>query len=176
MTATGTLPRSASPPQPDAAVPRDAQELLRDLLGMLALRRTPQHVKIASRPDAAAGEELTYFLPPLWTAAMVESEYGRLSGYSTTQLPQTTGTEHKGLTVFEEGRQYFEEQKASLLQQFGGKYIAIIDNKVVDSDLDFGQLATRVYRQFGYKAIYMPFVCEKPRVLRIPSPRIVRRR
>jgi hypothetical protein len=62
--------------------------------------------------------------------------------------------------------------KGKLLEAYKGKYIAILNNKVIGSDKDFSKLAQRVYRKFGYQTIYMPFVEKKEEVIRIPAPRI----
>lgn len=156
----------------DVGVLGDGQKLLGDLLAMPGVWRASPHVKIRAGSDASAEEGLTYPPPSLPTAATAPSEYGAVSRESTTELPEIAAGE-KELSVFEEARRYFEERKQSLLEQFGGRYIAIIDRKVVDSDADFGELATRVYHRFGYRAIYMPYVSETPTVVHIPSPRLL---
>ncbi|GFP43604.1 hypothetical protein HKBW3C_02734, partial [Candidatus Hakubella thermalkaliphila] len=53
---------------------------------------------------------------------------------------------------------------------YDNKYVAILDNKIVDSDEDFSSLAKRVYAKFGYRAIYMPKVTREEEVIHIPSP------
>lgn len=69
-------------------------------------------------------------------------------------------------------KKFYEENKGILSKKYGGKYIAILNNKVVGSDNDFSELAERVYKKYGYQTIYMPFVNIKEKVARIPSPRI----
>ncbi len=76
------------------------------------------------------------------------------------------------INMLELAEKYYEEHKESLLKKYGGKYIAIINNEVIDSDSDFSQLANRVYKKYGYQTIYMPFVGTKERVVKIPSPKI----
>lgn len=159
----------------DVGVLGDGQKLLGDLLAMPGVWRASPHVKIRAGSDASAEEGSTHSPPSLPTAATAPSEYGAVSRESTAELPETTVTDEKELSVFDEARRYFEEQKQSLLEQFAGRYVAIIHAQVVDSDADFGELAIRVYERFGYRAIYMPFVSERRRVVRIPSPRIVTR-
>jgi len=75
-------------------------------------------------------------------------------------------------TVIELGKKYFQANKKNLLEKYQNKYIAILNNKVVGFDKDFSKLADRVYKKFGYQTIYMPFVSEQKRIVKIPSPRI----
>jgi len=69
-------------------------------------------------------------------------------------------------------KKYFEENKKNLLKKYQGKYIAILNNQVIDSDRDFSRLAARVYKVYGYQTIYMPLVDGKKIVMKIPSPRV----
>lgn len=78
----------------------------------------------------------------------------------------------KDVDVLESAKKYYTEHKKSLLKKYKGKYIAILNNKIVGSDKDFSELAERIYKKFGYQTIFMPFVMEQERVIRIPSPRI----
>lgn len=174
--ATGTSPPFVALHPLGVGALADVQKLLRDLLVTAGVRAASPYVTLRAGSDASAEEGSTRSAPSLPSAAVLPSEYGAVSRESSAESPERTVTQETELSVFEEARRYFEEQKQSLLEQFPGRYIAIIDGKVVDSDTDFGELATRVYKQFGYKAIYMPYASEKPRVLRIPSPRIVGRR
>ena len=74
--------------------------------------------------------------------------------------------------VLELSKKYYEEHKESLLKKYKGRYIAILNNKVIGSDKDFSRLAQRVYNKYGYQTIYMPFVNTREKVVRVPSPRI----
>ena len=76
------------------------------------------------------------------------------------------------LDVLELAKKYYENHKQSLLRKYKGKYIAILNNKVVGSDKDFSKLAQRVYKKYGYQTIYMPFVEAKKKIVKIPSPRV----
>jgi hypothetical protein len=76
------------------------------------------------------------------------------------------GTEY----TFNEGKAYFENNRAFLTHKYNGEYIAIWDDKVFDHDTRFSALAERVYKELGYSSIYMPFVTLKKRVLRFESP------
>ena len=75
-------------------------------------------------------------------------------------------------TIIESGKKYFEANKKELLTKYEDKYIAILNNKIVGSDKDFSKLAERIYKKFGYQTIYIPFVSEQKRIVKIPSPRI----
>ena len=79
-------------------------------------------------------------------------------------------------TVFEADCAYFEANRKEFLGEYEGKYIALINKEVVDSDPAFSPLAKRVYKKYGYKAILMTKVEAEPRVVRIRSPRLVRNR
>jgi len=78
----------------------------------------------------------------------------------------------KDLDVFELAKKYYIAHKESLLKKYKDEYIAILNNKVIGSDKDFSKLAQRVYKKYGYQAIYMPFVTTMEKVIRIPSPKI----
>ena len=77
-------------------------------------------------------------------------------------------------SVFDRDVQFYKEHFRQLLPVYEGKYIALVNRQVVDSDPDFSRLAERVYSKFGYRDIFMPKV-EEPRVLNMPSPRLVGR-
>ena len=74
------------------------------------------------------------------------------------------------INVLELAQKYYEEHKESLFRKYEGKYIAILNNKVIGSDKDFPKLAQRVYKKYGYQTIYMPFVEVKKKIFKIPSP------
>lgn len=74
--------------------------------------------------------------------------------------------------ILEFSKRYFEENKASLLTKYEGKYVAILNNRVIGSDKDFSKLAQRIYKKHGYQTVYMPFVEVKKKIFKIPSPRI----
>jgi len=72
--------------------------------------------------------------------------------------------------ILEFSKRYFEENKASLLTKYKGKYVAILNNRVIGSHKDFSKLAQRVYKKHGYQTVYMPFVEVKKKIFKIPSP------
>ena len=75
-------------------------------------------------------------------------------------------------TMLDIAKKYFIKHKESILKKYKGKYIAILNNKIIGSGKDFSKLAERMYKKFGYQTIYMPFVSTQKRVVRIPSPRV----
>ena len=76
------------------------------------------------------------------------------------------------INVLELAQKYYEEHKESLFRKYEGKYIAILNDKVIGSDKDFPKLAQRVYKKYGYQTIYMPFVEARKKIVKIPSPKI----
>ena len=76
--------------------------------------------------------------------------------------------------MFPQEREFVEQNWQKLNVKYGGQYVAVLGTLVLDSDVDFSSLASRVYRRFGYRRIFMPFVSRDKKVYRIPSPRVVR--
>ena len=76
------------------------------------------------------------------------------------------------IDILELAKKFYLDHKETLLKKYKGKYIAVLNNKVIGSDKDFSKLAKRVYAKYGYQTIYMPFVDVKEKVVKIPSPRI----
>ncbi len=71
----------------------------------------------------------------------------------------------------------FVRLRPSLLRTHKNQYVAVHEEKVVDSGDDEIALALRVYAKFGYVPIYVGLVSNQPqRVVRIPSPRLIRTR
>jgi len=68
-------------------------------------------------------------------------------------------------------RKAFLGMKNSLLAdpKYAGKYVAILDSKLIDSDDDQGRLAKRVYGKYGYRRIYMSKVEREEPVYRIEA-------
>ncbi len=75
---------------------------------------------------------------------------------------------------FLEDEAAFKRMLPELLKTHKDKWVAVLKGQVVDFDDKLGDLADRVYRQFGYQAIYMSQVLEKERIYRFLSPRVVR--
>ena len=76
--------------------------------------------------------------------------------------------------MFPDERRFLEQNWATLRNLYRGRFVAVLGTSILDSDVDFSALAERVYRRFGYRRIFMPFIGGPRRVYRIPSPRIVR--
>ena len=76
---------------------------------------------------------------------------------------------------FEAERQAFWNQYPELLQQYSGRYVAIHQGRVIDSDEDERKLIRRVYETVGYIPVYIQRVSPEgiPRY-RMSSPRIRR--
>lgn len=75
------------------------------------------------------------------------------------------------LENIEKERLAFEKlRETGLLNKYKGKYVSILNEKVIDSDEDKVRLAKRVYEKYGYRTIYVGKVNgEKPK--RLPTPR-----
>ncbi len=61
-------------------------------------------------------------------------------------------------SLLESWGNYLDEHWDELRQKYEGKYIAIWEGSVFDSDFDIGKLAQRVYSELGYRPIFMPFI------------------
>lgn len=66
--------------------------------------------------------------------------------------------------------QYLAEHWEELVAQYKGKYVAIWNNSVYDSDEDLGALAERVYASLGYRPIFMPYIGDIEQVYEFTSP------
>ncbi len=84
------------------------------------------------------------------------------------ELPEVDG---EPVDSFEDSLAFFDRHREELLKDYEGKYVAIIKREVVDSDVDWRELAIRVYKKYGYRDIYMPKVERNPQPVRIRSPR-----
>lgn len=65
---------------------------------------------------------------------------------------------------------WYKENKDEILRNFEGKFIAILDRRIVDSDKNFENLIARLFKILPYQDIYIPFVERKERIIEIPSP------
>jgi hypothetical protein len=66
-----------------------------------------------------------------------------------------TSTPH---SRFAAERRAFWAMHEQLLKAYAGKYVAMLNAPVVDSDKDKSALAQRVYRRFRYQPIYVQLV------------------
>ena len=56
---------------------------------------------------------------------------------------------------------YLHKHWHELISLFPGRYVAIWNDAVFDSDEDLAALAERVYAALGYQPIFMPYISEK---------------
>jgi len=66
---------------------------------------------------------------------------------------------------------WYEEKKEDYLKNYEGKYIALLNGELLDSDVAISELAKRVYEKYGYIAIFIPLVTRRTKPYRISSPR-----
>ncbi len=64
----------------------------------------------------------------------------------------------------------FQRLKPELLEndEFSGKFVAIIEGHVVDSDTDEERLAVRLLKKYGHRPLYIGFAGDRPPMLFIP--------
>jgi hypothetical protein len=72
-------------------------------------------------------------------------------------------------------QRWFERQRARLLRDHAGEYVAIVGEAVLDHDHDFEALAERVFTSQGVRDVFMPLVSAGQPALRVRSPRVQRR-
>lgn len=78
------------------------------------------------------------------------------------------------LEAFQREKSYVRRNRERLIEEFEGRFIAVMGDSLVDNDEDFSALAERVFSKFGYKPIFMPLIRRDGRVYRIPGPRTQR--
>jgi len=66
---------------------------------------------------------------------------------------------------------WFHGNLPALMRRYRGEFVAIVDRTVIDHDLDFDALASRVFHKLGNRSIYMPRVLDRPAEARVRSPR-----
>jgi len=49
----------------------------------------------------------------------------------------------------------FNQLSQAVVDEFYGRYVAVYQGNIVDSDTDEGELALRFYRTFGYVPVYI---------------------
>jgi hypothetical protein len=85
------------------------------------------------------------------------------------------GTHNDAEAQFAGERQAFWAMHAQLLPMYEGKYVAVLNGQVVDSDVDERALVQRVYQKFGYQPMYVQLVTSGALpVYRLMSPQVVR--
>lgn len=91
---------------------------------------------------------------------------------STRRAKRTKPQLDENIRDFESAREFFEHNKADILSKYRDRYVAILGNKILDSDESFDRLAERVYDKFGYRPVYMPRVVAESPIVYLPSPKI----
>ena len=76
--------------------------------------------------------------------------------------------------IIEAGKKYYLRNKKEIEKNYTGKFIAIIDDKIVDFSKDFSELSKKVYKKYGYKTIFMTFVSKKEEIIKAQSPKVIR--
>jgi len=74
--------------------------------------------------------------------------------------------------AFERERAAFERLEPELMKTHRGKFVAVVNEQVVDVGDDRVKLVLRVYDRFGYRPIYVQLVEEHLPRVRLPSVRI----
>jgi len=104
---------------------------------------------------------LVYFIEPILTS----QKYFEISSDMFSIKPNK-------IEVFERQKIFFEENLNNLLTRYKGKYVAIINEKVVDSNKNEIKLIKKLYRKRGYVPMYIGRVTTEKIILRVSSPRI----
>jgi len=65
---------------------------------------------------------------------------------------------------------YLHRHLDELKGRFWGKYVAIWNDEVIDSDDDLATLAERVYATIGYRPIFMPYIGDEDQLYEFTSP------
>ena len=82
--------------------------------------------------------------------------------------PATLASAAEHRLAWERERLAFWQMKEPLLDEYAGRYVAIHEGRVVDSDENEAVLAERVYRQCGYVPVYVQLVTPGP----LPTRRV----
>jgi deoxycytidine triphosphate deaminase len=62
---------------------------------------------------------------------------------------------------FREAISYFKKNHAQIVERYSGQYVAILNEEIIDHDEHWERLSERIYRRFGAKDMYMPYVNAK---------------
>jgi hypothetical protein len=78
------------------------------------------------------------------------------------------------LKSIEKEREFFTRNLKALsqMEEYKGKFVAILRGEIIDHDEDNRKLAKRVYEKFGYIPIYIDKVEKKEQIIEIPSPEL----
>jgi hypothetical protein len=70
---------------------------------------------------------------------------------------------------FDAAVKFYEDNFGGILEVYEGQFVAILDNGIIDHDTDRLRLLERVYRELGYRAVFVPFVAPPPVPIRRAS-------
>lgn len=79
-------------------------------------------------------------------------------------------------SAFEREKLAFEKLYEKLYEDdsLRGKYVAVLNGRVVDSDHDRLKLVERTYKKYGYVPVLFGFVGRR-RIFEVPSPELIRK-
>jgi len=83
-------------------------------------------------------------------------------------LPAKNEFENEIETAFLQNMETFHQLKNNLLIEHKGEYVAILDGKPVDFDVDDEKLAQRMYEKYGDVPFFIAFVSTEPVVFDLP--------
>jgi hypothetical protein len=91
--------------------------------------------------------------------------------YTSTDVP-SSGRSNTEMDIWREQVLFFETIKGSLLQNpsFLGRYVAIKEKNVIDSDINDIRLARRIQQQFPGEVVVILKVEKHSPIIEIPSP------
>jgi hypothetical protein len=112
---------------------------------------------------------------------IIQPGIGSMPDLPSNVFKITAGIENKEKTIsinedsiIEASKKYYLKNKKEIEKNYIGKFIAIIDARIVDVDKDFSELSKKVYKRYGYKTIFMTYVSEKDQIVKAPSPRVLK--
>ena len=74
---------------------------------------------------------------------------------------------------FYEAMGYYAANKEKLLEQYESKFVAILHNEVIDSDVYFEALEERIIKRFGSRDLLVRRVTREPEIISITTPFLV---
>ncbi len=86
--------------------------------------------------------------------AKVKGERGTDTYMRVSDLPSFVRSDLSNAPFWKEVAA-FSQLPQSELDTYYGKYVAVYEGNIVDSDSDEGELALRFYRTFGYVPVYI---------------------
>jgi hypothetical protein len=85
--------------------------------------------------------------------------------------PATSKEPHKPHPKWEREYQAFQKLLPQLLETYRDKYVAIHEEKVVESGDDLVSVALRAYKNYGYVPILVDLVTDQPKpIIRLRRP------